>query len=262
MLPPPPRSPDTVVVDTVLVRVPQARSNELHDLWLAADEAVLPLELRKHLDRNGLRAGVVLGELPKLIRDQLNSVSAKQTTDVLEHAGLAADVDNRMRQLRCRSGRPKDLWVRSETSETLTILSATETGSVAGETFERPTMMFDLRAVPHGDGSATIQLKPIVQHGQQRQDYISTEFGVRPEIKRAQHSYDNLAIDVRMTPGQVLAVSSTLPPKAVGSAFFVTETAENTRENVVLLIRLGETQLDELFAPELTEQARAIAERQ
>jgi hypothetical protein len=58
-----------------------------------------------------------------------------------------------------------------------------------------------------------------------------------------------------------LVVSSTMPPKSVGEAFFVSQTAQKTKDHVLLLIRVAETQLDDLFAPELVEQARTLTER-
>ena len=59
----------------------------------------------------------------------------------------------------------------------------------------------------------------------------------------------------------VLIVAATMPPKAIGKALFVTETAEQTQEHVILLVRLAATHMDELFAPEIIEQAHALTER-
>jgi hypothetical protein len=196
-----------------------------------------------------------------VIREQLQTTAARQATDALEHAGLAADVDNKMRQLQCRSGRRKDLIVKHELSEPLTVLTIRDGQSVSGETYSKASVLFDLRAVPHGDGRATIELTPEIQHGEHRQTFVSTEFGVRPEMRRAQQVWKELKMEVKLNPGQVLVVSSTMPPKSLGSAFFVAKTADQSEERVLLLLRLAETQLDELFAPEAVERSRTMAER-
>ena len=255
-------NPDSVVLETVLVRFPTELTAELEDqVWRLSYEGIADIALRQRLDQNGLRAGVIMGELPPLIRQQLEQTAEKQKTDAMEHAGLAADVDNRMRRLQCRAGRRKDLLVKPELSEPLTVLSTRDGRHVSGETYDRAIVLFDLRVLPHGDGSATINLIPEVQHGEQLQTFVHTEFGTRPEMRRGAQSWSELKISAKLTAGQVLVVSSTSPPKALGNSFFVSRTAEQTEERVFLLVRLAESQLDDLFAPEIVEQAHAMAER-
>jgi hypothetical protein len=253
-------NPDSVVIETVLVRFPQSAEDELAEIWRLTNESIFDLDFRQRLDKNGLRAGVILGELPLVIRKQLQATAARQTTDALEHAGLAADVDNKMRQLQCRSGRRKDLIVKHELSESLTVLTIRD-GGVSGETYSKASVLFDLRAVPHGDGRATVELTPEIQHGEHRQTFVSTEFGVRPEMRREQQVWKELKMELKLSPGQVLVVSCTMPPKSLGEAFFISKTAEQSEERVLLLLRLSETQLDELFAPDAVEQSRTMAER-
>ncbi len=259
-LPKPKMSPDSVTIETVLVRFPLESTEKLNEIWHKADESLLDIQLRQQLDKNGVRAGLIVGDLPLAIRERLSEASYKQSTDALEYAGLAADVDNKMRQLRCRAGRRKELIVRREIADPITVVTSLN-GRLTGETFLRATALFDLRVIPHPDGQATIQLTPEIQHGDHQQTYVSTEFGVRPEIKRHQASWPALSLEAKLSPGQILLVSSTLPPKAVGGAFFLTKTAEQTEEHVLLLVRLAATQLDDLFAPEGIEKANAYAER-
>lgn len=262
LLPPRQLNPDSVVIETVLVRFPAESIADLEEqVWRLSNEATADISLRQRLDQNGLRVGVIMGEFPQMIRQQLDQTAEKQKTDALEHAGLAADVDNRMRRLQCRAGRRKDLLVKPELPDPLTVLSTRDGRHVSGDTFDRAMVLFDLRVLPHGDGSATINLTPEVQHGEQRQTFIHSDFGTRPEMRRNVQSWNELKISVKLTPGQVLLVSSSSPAKALGSTFFVSKTAEHTEERVLLLVRLAESQLDDLFAPEVVQQAQAMAER-
>ncbi len=262
LLPPRQLNPDSVLLKTVLVRFPDELISDLEEqVWRLTNEATADIALRRRLDQNGLRVGVIMGEFPALIRQQLDQAAEKQKTDALEHAGLAADVDNRGRLLQCRTGRRKDLLIKPELPEPLTVLSTRDGQHVSGETFDRATVLFDLRVLPHGDGSATINLTPEVQHGEQRQTFVHTDFGTRPEMRRGVQSWNELKISAKLTAGQVLIVSSSSPAKALGSTFFVSKTAEHTEERVLLLVRLAESQLDDLFAPEIVQQAQAMAER-
>jgi hypothetical protein len=251
-----------VVIKTVLVRFPAESIADLEEqVWRLSNEAVTDIVLRQRLDQNGLRAGVIMGDFPSMIRQQLDQTAEKQKTDALEHAGLAADVDNRSLSMQCRAGRRKDLLVKPELPDPLTVLSTLDGQHVSGNTFDRATVLFDLRVLPHGDGSATINLTPEVQHGEQRQTFVHSDFGTRAEMRRGVQRWSELKISAKLTPGQVLIVSSSSPAKALGSTFFVTKTAEHTEERVLLLVRLAESQLDDLFAPEVVQQAQAMAER-
>lgn len=261
LLPPPKHSLDSVVVETVLVRFPNSRIQQMEPIWETINESVFDIQTRRLLDKNGLRAGVLFGEIPFPIRKQITETSLQQNTDALEHAGLAADVDNKMHKLQCRAGRRKDLIVRRELTEPLTVLTTLDGKTVSGETYQQPAVLFDLRAMPHGDGQATIELTPEIQHGEHRKTFVTSEFGVRPEMKRLAQAWPQLKIAARLSPGQILIVTSTRPHKAIGSAFFTTKTADQSVENVILLVRLAETHLNELFAPDEIEQASAMAER-
>lgn len=250
------------MIETVLVRFPAESIADLEEqVWRLSNEATADIALRQRLDQNGLRAGVIMGEFPSMIRQQLEQTAKKQKTDALEHAGLAADVDNRVRRLLCRAGRRMDLLVKPELPEPLTVLSTRDGQHVSGDTFDRATVLFDMRVLPHGDGSATVNLTPEIQHGEQRQTFIHGDFGTRAEMRRNVQSWSELKISAKLTSGQVLIVSSSPLAKALGSTFFVSKTVEHTEERVLLLVRLAESQLDDLFAPEVVQQAQAMAER-
>lgn len=254
-------SPDSVVIETVLVRFPAHAEDELNQLWFSVDETVVDIADRKHLEDNGLRAGVLLGDIPEAIREKLQADKAGAPADAMEAAGLAADINTLSRRLQCRAGRRKELQVRREIPDLISILSTIDGEHISGQTFERASSLFDLRVAPHGDGSASVRLTPEIQHGDVRQSFVSNEIGVRPELRREQRSWKDLAIDVRLDPRQILVVAATNPPKSVGGAFFLTQTADKSLERVVLLVRLAETQLDELFAPDMVEQAQVLTEQ-
>ncbi len=249
LLPTPQKSPNTVVLETVLVRFPEQDSDRLARVWQRADESLLDLDLRNRLDRNGIRCGIILGEIPAVIREQMEQTSQAQKTDALEHAGLAADVDNKLRRLQCRAGRSKDLIVRPQVTSSLTVLSI-EQDEVRGETLHKPMVLFSLRAQPHGDGRASIELTPEIEHGELKHSFVSSDFGVRPEMRRPRQSWIDLTIESKLEPGQILMLASSLPPKALGKAFFTTTTAERSEEHVILLLRVLETRMDDLFATE------------
>ncbi|MFN3189606.1 MAG: hypothetical protein ACE361_03700 [Aureliella sp.] len=260
ILPPLKRNLDTVLVETVFVRFTESKLDELDAIWDKADATVLDIDTRRQLDDNGLRVGVLIGDLPGILLEQMKATSDAQASDAMEHAGLAADVDNRMRQLQCRAGRRKEVFVRKQVNDSVTILSKLG-GELSGETFDSPSLLFDLRTMPMSGQRASISLVPEVQYGALQQNFISNEYGVRPEFRRPRKTWPELGIDIEMEAGRVLLVSATYPPKALGKAFFTTETAEKATEHVVMLLRVSESEVNELFEPDKAAQAAAMMER-
>ncbi len=258
----PKMSPDSVIVETVIIRFPKEQSDVLDNLWATVDESVFDVELRRKLIDNGIRGGVLIGELPVGVRSRLEQLANSSQTDPLEQANLAADVKSATNRLQCRAGRRKEVHVRREVTQPLVVLTSEE-GRVEGASYERPAMLFDLRSIPHGDGQATLRLAPEIQHGEERKAFVRSDFGLRPEMSRERKVWEDLALSVKLRPGQMIALSCNGEPKSsnLGKAFFVTHTAEQTDERVLLLIKLAETQLDELFAPEGVAAAQIVAER-
>lgn len=253
-------APDTLVVETALIRLPPQAFGELAEIWQQVDETILDIQQRTILEHNGLRAGVLIGHIPSKLQQHIDQMGQSEATDPLELAGLSSDAASQSRRLQCRAGRRKELVIRSEISDPIHLFTVLDS-HMSGDTYYRATTLFDLRAIPNADGSAVMSLTPEVQHGELRQSYVSSEFGVRPELRREQVIWEELEIQTEMREGQILVVSSSLPPRSVGDAFFVTNNADRGHDHLVLLVRLAKTQLDDLFAPERVDQAALLSEQ-
>lgn len=255
-------SPDSVVIETVVIRFPKEQADTLESLWSTVDESVLDVELRRKLIENGVRGGMLIGDLPHGVRERMEQLANSSHTDPLEQANLAADVRSATNRLQCRAGRRKEIHVRREVSQPIVVLTSEE-GRVEGASYEKPAMLFDLRSIPHGDGKATLKITPEIQYGEERKSFIHSDFGLRPDMSRDRKTWDDLSLSMKLNPGQMIVLSCNGEPKSsnLGKAFFVTHTAEQTDERVLLIIKLVETQLDELFAPEGIAAAQVVAER-
>ncbi len=262
ILAPPQMSPDSVVVESVVVRFPQTQLEVIEDLWKRVDESILPMQVRRELAANGLRCGVIENELPATIRNRLNELSDASVSGTLEQAGLAADIENLANRFQCRAGVRKEVHVRRELLGPAIVICNRE-GNMEGASYEDAAMLFDMRTIPHGDGTATLNLTPEIQHGEARKTFVTSDVGMRPEMRRDQKSWEQLKIKAKLRQGQILVIGGNGQPTApnLGRAFFVTHTAESSDEQALLLVRLAATQLDELFHPEGVRAAQAASER-
>jgi hypothetical protein len=91
-------------------------------------------------------------------------------------------------------------------------------------------------------------LVPELHHDQTRQRWVGKQGMLRLETSRPRRVFDDMAISATLSPGAMLVMTS-LPnrPGSLGHHFF---TEKNDQlEQKLLVIRLAQTQHDDLFSP-------------
>lgn len=259
LLSPPKISPDTVVVEAVLIRFPEERAAELANVWRVVDESIIDIKTRRELAANGLQCGMLVGEVPEVVRDRLKELTANDARNSLERLGLAAEVPSDTQRLHCHAGHRKELAVRPGITDTLTVVH-TRDDKIHGNTYVHPYVFLDVRATPLGDGRAELKLTPEIEHGERREVFRSNQIAhVNMPLPERQR-WDYLSMKMTMAPGQFFLCTLSDPPRGLGQAFFSTRTSERTTERVLLVLRVVSSELDELFAPEQVEAARLAAQ--
>jgi hypothetical protein len=238
---------DVLPVEIIFMRMGPQQLQELEAVWPRINEQALPIDLRTRLDLNGIRAAVVDSVVPLSLQTMIDSVEKRLQDDPLEQAGIGADVRSHSRLLQCRNGQRKEIAVRPARTGTLVLLH-NEGGAAKGRTYEDPQLLFDLRAIPKGDGSATLLITPEIQHGQLKQKIVGQEFALRREMKRDTHTWPDLTIEQTMIPGQILLVTASSPARGLGEHYFYTETAAGEIEQLLFLVRIGPNKIDDTFA--------------
>ncbi len=249
VLPIPRMSPDSVVLEVAFAPVPDEGFDLEQELWKYVDEQQLRLELRRRLLRNGFRAGVLGTQLPAPVQELVDS-----QPDVLESlaqgapaAEAALPARNQRRQL--RAGRRAQIVASSTIHESLAALYRDEDGTIRGDSFSQAQCMFGLISRPLGDGRVQLEITPEVQHGQPRQGWVGHEGAFRWDAERQRRVFDELRMEATLAPGQTLVLSSTQDHVGLGGQFFAGDPARRSGGRV-LLIRLAQTQFDDLFAPD------------
>jgi len=248
LLKPAPMSADAVAMEVFFVRFPLGEAEANGPLWAEIDEMHLPAEVRQRLARNGLRVGLVGGQVPaglvKLM--ELKDKPAPQPRSLenrvvdLEHAPRVV-----RRRMELRPGVRTDV-VASDTQDELSVLLC-NAGGVEGETFRSAQAVFVMRAYPERDGRVRVRVVPEIQHGENKLRYVGTQGALRIEPGRAKRAFDDLAVEAVLAPGHMLILSTLLDrPGSLGYRFF-TQDADGHVEQKLLVIRLAQTQHDELF---------------
>jgi hypothetical protein len=238
---------DVIPVEIIFLRMGSQQLHELQAVWPRINEQAIPIELRTRLDQNGIRAAIVDTVIPLPLQSMIDSVEKRLQDDPLEQAGIGADVRSHSRLLQCRNGQRKEIAVRPARTGTMVLLH-NEDGAAKGRTYEDAQLLFDLRAIPKGDGSATLLITPEIQHGPLKQKIVGQEFALRREMKRDTVTWPDLAIEKTMIPGQILLVTASTPARGLGEHYFYTQTASGDVEQLLFLVRLGQSKLDTAFA--------------
>jgi hypothetical protein len=250
LLKPAQMSPDSVVLDVFFVRFPFGDAEANETLWQEVDEQQIPAEVRKRLAQNGFRAGTVGNQLPvalsKLLELKDKPAPNGGATQVdLNDLACEPRVDRRHMSVRTRI--PGQI-IATETHGELTVLMP-EADGLCGQTYVQAQGMFAVTAVPQPDGRVRLDLLPELHHDQPKQRWIGDQGTLRLDMARPKRAFDTLGLSATLSPGNMLLMTS-LPnrPGSLGHQFF-TCNKEGQQEQKLLVIRLAQTQHNELYSP-------------
>ena len=117
-----------------------------------------------------------------------------------------------------------------------------------------------LRTFPMGDGRVRIELTPTIEHGLLRNKYVGGDQTFMLQAGRDTHEFDDLRLENLLSAGQTLAVTKTSDDKGLGRHFFPADAAASSSGSV-MLIRLAQTQQDDLFSAALETGAQSFDNR-
>jgi hypothetical protein len=210
-------APDTVGIESILLRLSSVESQQMPDLWAYADEQVIAPEPRMLLDRNGLRAGKFSGQIPAIVQAWVAQNATRIEQDPMEQAGVVADVSSFSQLWRCRPDQRKVLTVRNLPKETVTLFY-NEEGFRGG------------------------------QFGQTRRSVVAKDSAIRTEERRETLRWESLSLMLNMQRGDCLMITATAEPRGIGEHFFRTRSKEGEIQDVILLVRVAELNAPDEFS--------------
>ncbi len=248
--------PDSVALDIIFVRCPLGERRFDVDLWEEIDEQGLPALLRQRLAENGFRAGLVAGQVPLALAELMElaeQVPVDAQVQQVELASATSAPRALCRHLQLPPTRRGEV-LASDVYEELPLLVCHE-GELTGQTLHQAQALLALRAFPLPSGRVRLEVVPEVHHGQPRQNWVARDGMLLLEAARSKEVFDWLRVAVDLAPGDMLLLSS-LPnrPGSLGHYFFAA--GEGKPERKLLLVRLAQTQQDELTS-ELAPRAGA-----
>ena len=259
--------PDSVVLEVFFVRMP-LDDPRLGPIWAEIDEQPFDADLRRRLAESGFRAGVIKGQLPTELQqliagpDPSSAKTEKNVADPLNppeqsppqpEAATVVDLQNespvRRQQLPLRAGW-RSLVLASGVYDSWPLLEK-EGDQLRGRPYAKAQGVFGVKSFPQPDGRVRLELLPELHHGDPKVGYTYEQGVLRFDTGRAKKVFDDLALSVTLSPGEMVVLGR-LPehPGSVGHYFF-TEQWAGALAQKLLLVRLAQTQYDDLFGEEL-----------
>jgi len=251
-LPPVRLAPDSVALEICFVQLSQRDAAAAEQIWQQADEQQLPAEVRHHLQSNGFRCGTFGVQMPGELRDLLGraeSDKGERKAKALEDAAPVDDLTGVTRRvLHSRNGHRSEI-VASDVYDTLNVLLR-EDEQLRGQTCENAQCLWAVKSFPLGDGRVRLELTPEVHYGQPEQSWTVDHGVFRQQVGRRRKTLLPMRIETVLSPGQTLALGANPELEgSLGRRFFTSEAGGKSRDKL-LLLRLAQTQHDDLFAPE------------
>lgn len=241
-------SADSVVLEILRVDVPCDDPAIGSSLWEEIDEQHFPAQLRRKLQRNGFRVGLVGSPIPEVLSRLLDLEDNPPPTGEAVEIDLA-DMDCQAkvqrRRIQIRAGHRAEI-VTSGVRDKLPVL-LWDAGQVSGQTYAKAQTLLSLKAFPNDDGRVRLELLPELYHDESRQRWVAGQGTLRLQAGRPSRTFDQLAISAVLSPGEMLLITAAPDrPGSLGHHFF-TE-GETAPKQKLLVIRLAQTQHDDLFS--------------
>jgi hypothetical protein len=233
----------TIPVELLFVRHDEHDATLVDELWKFVDEQAVPADRRRRLNANGLRVGIVSGDLPEHVAARI-APADRATSEPASEQQLVE-----RRTLRLLPGGRSEIVVAAAREELVVLEHRDGTGT--GTTFRDASSMFDMRLGSAADGRVRITLTPEISHGPRARTWVGEEGTLRMEAGQKRHRRDDLGIVLDLAPPALLVVAGTADDASTlgGALFRDAQPAAKTRR--LLVIRPLARSIDPLFAPEI-----------
>jgi hypothetical protein len=198
-----PRSPaHTMLLELLFIRCPSDDQALHQELWGFVDEQFLDSGLRGRLAANGLRVGIVSGQLPTHLADRFTgTVTADDATGAQP---LATEAMVTRRQLRLLPGRRSEIVTSSSLAE-LVLLEQTAEG-VSGGTYRDASPLLAVVARPAADGRVSLEAVPEIRHGPVEKSWVGEDGMFRLETGQKRHRMEHLRVTATLPADSMLVL--------------------------------------------------------
>jgi hypothetical protein len=251
---------DAVGLELGIAQLDSGQADTFEEFWRSLDQQALPLDLRKRLDRNGIRAAIMPAHAPAILHELVGPqpIVIEELTNLekqLHEKGLFREKERMISHERIsnREGEPHSILVSDFHPEISWIV---RNGSSETPGFGKSVRgIISVTTFPQGDGSVRLIFGPEIHHGQSRPQIAERSF--LKQARQAVTRIEDLKFDVTLRPGESIVIAPTQDIAEMGRLFFGSSQVNAQSPGIpnrpvpthrMLLIRVVQTQMDDLFS--------------
>ena len=256
-------APDAVGLEIAIVELDHDQIPHFESFWKLLDQQELPLNVRKNLDRNGIRAAVMSSHPPQDFYDliQPRPIEESELTPLEKQLHAKGLLKPRKRMLEHsrisnREGESHPAETSPVSQESSWVIQDGEK-QIAG--FGKYVQgVISITTYPLGDGSVKLKIQPEIHHGESRTRIGVGDGAYRMRSGRRVLAIESLTSEVSLRAGESLVIGPTNFQTGLGKILFGSQRAPevaqshepsaNTPAHRVLMIRVVQTQMDDLFS--------------
>ena len=269
---------DAVGLELGVAQLDTSQTEMFNKFWRKLDQQELPLDVRKLLDENGIRVGVMSSHAPPEFNQlvdvpEINPEVLSEFESQLHAKGLLRP-ERRMvthQRISNREGEAYEVVTSVVHPEAnWTILNGDLQTNGAGQQVRG---VISITTYPSGDGSVRLVIRPEIHHGQERPRIGAGEGSFLIESSQFVAPVDELKFELNLRSGESLIVAPTPDNSGVGRLLFgeaasslevasaldsgkVTndEAADGSKPirpeplHRMMMVRVVQTQMDDLFS--------------
>lgn len=241
---------DSVILEAAFAHMPTDEPEVEEAIWKQVDELVLEASVRRRLESNGFRIGILGAQMPTALRDLIEQEANVNPLDV-EGDDVSGSEDSRpydQRRIQCRAGKRVKIQTAPIVPE-FPLLEFDSSGKLLGENLRDAQCQIEIKAFPQGDGSTKVELTPEIEHGDYKNRITTAESSLVMQAGKLRKTFDDLRCHIRVAPGQSIILGAIRSDRGMAQRFFRETRGGGTPQRTVTVIRLAQTQMDDLFAP-------------
>jgi len=243
-------SSNSIVLDIYSVQMMPGDRAEYAQMWQWIDEQQIPASTRRALDRQGFRAGVVGSQIPGDLANFLQLEDKPAPTGSLmqtrQPSGMADPETPQHRHLQVPPGEKRTITTSSLMPE-LSLLQRDPQGRVSGKTLTEAQTLFEFETEAQYGGHVSVQLVPIITHGEAVGQFSGDQGEIVYEMRKRREVFEAITMEATLSPGRMLLIGPTVDCTGTLAEHFFCDSDDATNTGKFFLIRLIQTQQDELF---------------
>lgn len=214
------KAPEQTELEVVFVHTPQPDKETVEELWKEIDEQAIPARLRRNLNQNGFRVGVLGTQLSPEVEKILRTAEDAQNNILpLEVDDNGDSIRAIRRKLFLKEGQRGEL-LASRVQEHFHVLHINN-GEILGRTFSDGQGQFLIEAAKTDDGRVQLKLSPEVHYGKFRNQYIPGEGMFQLDTSRRKERFDQMRVEANLGGEQIMIIGAQPNrPGSLGHRFF------------------------------------------